>query len=68
METKLFTLTKLSSTGFEFTGTQEEVQSRLYGCICFQCKCEYGLNEKSHIDDMLYTLCGAEFSIEEATE
>lgn len=58
-------LIKLSDPGWEFDGTHEQVRERLYQYICFQCRCEEGITEKSPIDQMLNTACGAEFMVED---
>lgn len=58
------TLIKLSSPGFEKTGTEEEIKKLMYKYVCSQCRAEYGVSETSDLDDMLNTFCAAEFTYE----
>lgn len=61
-----YILTKLSEPGWEIEYQDKlELQTKLYSCICEQCRCEEYITEISHIDDMLNTSCGCEFYYEE---
>lgn len=62
------TLIKLSSPGFEYTGSEDAVREKLYSHICIQCRREDNITENSDVGDMLATPCGCEFMIEDTEQ
>jgi len=74
MNTKMFTLIKLSAPGWEKQFTNESnLRVELYSHICNLCRrgdeCpefpQDPVNENSTVDEMLSTPCGCEYMVEE---
>ena len=60
-------LTKLSDPGWQKSfETETEVRDELLKYVCFQCRCEDGITEKSELGDVLGTAwaCGCEFWVD----
>lgn len=58
-------LSKLSAPGWKKVfETETEVRDELLKYVCFQCRCEYGITDKSELGDVLRTACGCEFWVD----
>jgi hypothetical protein len=58
-------LIKLSEPGWELEYRDKfKLQTKLYSCICEQCRCEEGITEISPIEHMLASACGCEYDVE----